>query len=56
MEDGDVQNLPQTSIEWYTTTECISSEGVYTQRIGEFNSQRQNFLSWNYFPLLYNQV
>jgi hypothetical protein len=59
MEDGNVQNIPQTFIfESYTTlaAECISSEGVYTQKIGEFDSQRPNLLSWNFFPPLHNQV
>jgi hypothetical protein len=57
MEHGG--RLPQTSIEPYTAAECVSFDGVYTQslRIGEFDSPRPDFLSWNYFPPLYtNQV
>ena len=57
MEGEDVQNLPQTSIESYTTDDCIFSSEVYTRMTGgEFDTQRPNFLSWNYSPPLYNQV
>ena len=55
MEDGDVLLL--TSIESYTTTGSdISSSEVHTQKVGEFDSQRLNFLSWNYVPPIYNPV
>jgi hypothetical protein len=56
MEDGYIQHFPQISIESYTTAACVSSQGVYTQIIGEFDSQRPNVLSWNHFPPRYNQV
>ena len=50
--------LPETYIESYTTAGCISSDRVYTQRTGQFDWQRPDFLPWDYFPplALYNQV